>query len=276
MRATAQRIAVAAACAAVLFLLLAASARTAAAQTPAAAAPPPPPRERLAVMVVNVKPEMAAEFDAMMKNETNPALAKAGVKWRDVWNTATFGDRFTYYIVRPVDKFADFDGLDPVEKGLGSREAYMAWLAKAGRMVNGVRTFIMNGYPEMSHMTDMKEPPKMAVVAFVSVTPGRSADYENYIKNDLLPVVKKSDVKGYWVHRTVLGGDTNEYVIVTLHDNYAELEKGPPQRRVLGPEGAMKLAQKLPAGTIAHMELIVLRLNPELTFRPNPPATSSR
>lgn len=274
MRATVQRFVNAAACAAVLFLLVAASVRTAAAQTPTAAPPPPPPRERLALMVVSVKPEMVAEFDAMMKNETNPALAKAGVKWRDVWNTATFGDRFTYYIVRPVEKFADFDGPDPVAKGLGSPEAYAAWLAKAGRMVNSVRTTIIEGYPEMSHAPDMKEAPKMAVVAFVSVTPGRNADYENHIKNEVLPVVKKSDVKGYWFHRTTLGGDANEYVIVTLHDNYAELEKGPPQRRVLGPEGAMRLAQKLPAGTIAHMERIVLRLNPELTYRPNPPVSS--
>ena len=274
MRATTRRFAPAAACAAVLFLLVAASAQTAAAQTPAAAPPPPPPRERLAVMVVNVKPEMVAEFEAMMKNETNPALAKAGVKWRDVWQTAAFGDRFNYYIVRPVEKFADFDGLDPVEKGLGSREAYAAWLAKAGRMVNSVRTSIMEGYPEMSHVTDMKEAPKMAVVSFVSVTPGRATDYENHLKNEVLPVVKKSDVKGYWVHRTMLGGDANEYVIVTLHDNFAELEKGPPQRRVLGPEGAMKLAQKLPAGTIAHIERVVLRLNMELTYRPNPPVSS--
>ncbi len=236
------------------------------AQTPSPS-PAPPARQRLAVTVVQVKPEMVADFEGLIKNEYNPALAKAGAKWSDVWRTAQFGDVFEFTFVSPIDNFAQFDGPGPLEKALG-KEGAGAWYAKASRMVNGVRGFVMAHDPELSHEGKMEGPPKMAVVNFVSVAPGRSSEYEGFIKNELLPVIKKSDVPGYWFQRVGLGGDANQYITLTLHNNFAELEKGPPARRVLGPDGALKLAQKLPPGVVTHTENRVMRLVPELTYRP--------
>jgi hypothetical protein len=131
-----------------------------------------------------------------------------------------------------------------------------------------VRSFVMAFDPELSHQTKMAGPPKMAVVTFVNVAPGRGAEYESYIKNELLPVVKRSDAPGFWVQRVGLGGDANQYITLVLHNNFAELEKGPPTVRVLGQDGAAKLAQKLPAGVVTRVERRVMRLVPELTYRP--------
>ena len=253
-----------------LSLLLCAAAlapRAALAQTQAPTTPSTPARERLAVTVVQVKPEMTADFENLIKNEYHQALAKAGVKWVDVWRTAQFGDAFEYTFVAPVESYAQYDGPGPLEKGLG-KEGAAAWYAKASRMVNGVRTFTMDFIPELCYETKLAGPPKLAVVSFVSVAPGRGAEYESYIRNEMLPVVKRSDVPGFWVQQVGLGGDANQYITLTLHNNFAELEKGPPVRRVLGPEGAAKLAQKLPAGVVTHVERRVIRLVPELTYRP--------
>ena len=224
-------------------------------------------RQRIAITIVSVKPEMVTEFENMIKNETNPALAKGGAKWRDVWQTATFGDLFEYVIAAPIDNFAQYDGPNPVEKGLG-KEGYAAWRAKVSRLINGVRTYVIETRPELSHNTNMTEPPKLAVVNSVHVTPGRNAEFENYIRSDFLPVVKQSGVRGYWVNQTVLGGDPNEYVTLTLHENYAELEKGPPARRVLGREREAEVYRKLPTGVVMHMNRIVARYVPELSYRP--------
>ena len=254
-----------------LSLLLCAAAlgpRASLAQTqPAAPAAPTPARERLAVTVVQVKPEMMPDFENLIKNEYHQALSKAGAKWVDVWRTAQFGDAFEYTFVAPIESYAQFDGPGPLEKGLG-KEGAAAWYAKASRMVNGVRTFTMDFIPELSHETKLAGPPKLGVISFVSVAPGRGVEYESYIRNEMLPVVRRSDVPGYWVQQVGLGGDANQYITLTLHNNFAELEKGPPARRVLGPEGAAKLAQKMPAGVVTHVERRVIRLVPELTYRP--------
>ncbi|MBA3770374.1 MAG: hypothetical protein H0X08_07755, partial [Blastocatellia bacterium] len=75
---------------------------------------------------------MLAEYQNFVKDETNPALIKGGVKWRDVWVTATFGNAFEYFIVAPIDNFAQYDAPHPIEKALG-KEGFAAWRAKGNR-----------------------------------------------------------------------------------------------------------------------------------------------
>ncbi len=241
--------------------------RASLAQTPNPGPPPAPARERLAVTVIQVKPEAVLEFENMVRTEINPALAKGGAKWSDVWATATFGNGFEYFIVGPIESFAQYDGPGPLMKGLG-REGYGAWAARAGKLISGLRTFAMEFNPELSHETKMTGPPKMGVLAFVSVAPGRGAEYENYTRTEMLPVVKRSGVAGYWFHQSVMGGNPNEYVTLILQDNFADLDKGPPWARVLGREGSAKLMQKLAPGVVTHVELKFIRLMPDLTYRP--------
>lgn len=237
------------------------------AQTPGSGPPPAPARERLAVTVVQVKPEAVMEFENMVRTEINPALAKGGAKWTDVWTTATFGNGFEYLIVGPIESFAQYDGPGPLVKGMG-REGYGAWAARAGKLISGLRTFAMEFNPELSHETKLTGPPKMGVLSVVTVAPGRGAEFESYIRGEMLPVVKRSGVAGFWFHQSVMGANPNEYVTLTLQDNFADLEKGPPWARALGREGAAKLMQKLAPGVVTHVELKFIRLLPELTYRP--------
>lgn len=226
----------------------------------------PAARERLSVTVWSVKPEMVTEYENMLKTETNPALQKGGLKWRNVWQTATFGNGFEYVMVAPIDNFAQYDQPAPIEKGMGN--GIVAYRAKFRKMINGNRTTVIESRPDLSLLPPAGTVPKMAVVAYVQVAQNRNAEYENFIKNEWLPVVKQSGVAYYLVYQTLLGGNVNEYITVTAHENYAELEKGPPPFRVLGQEGGMKLMQKMPVGVVEKLERVVMRFNPELSFRP--------
>lgn len=224
--------------------------------------------------MVSVKPEMMAEFQNLIKNDTNPGLRKGGVLSRDVWQrTAAAGDAFEYIIVAPIEKMSQFDGPSPLEQGLG-KEGFAAWQAKASRLVTSVRRYVMRTHPDMSYEGKMTGPPKLAVVTTVYVAPGRSQDYENYIKNDYLPVVKQSQAAGFWVAEAIFGGDANEYISLLLRDNFADIDKGPVTVQVLGAEGARKLGQKLPAGTVTRIERSLIKYVPELSIMPA--ETSSR
>src|SRR5919108_6350107 len=102
-----------------MLLLLAAPFQQSVAQTPSPTPQTAPTPEFLSITVVSVKPEMMVEFQSFMKNTTNPALKKGGLKWREVWqNTSAAGDAFEYVLVAPVGKLAEFDGPGALEKGL--------------------------------------------------------------------------------------------------------------------------------------------------------------
>lgn len=253
-----------------VLLLIAAPSQQSVAQTPSPASQAAPTPELLSVTVVSVKPEMMIEFQNFMKNTTNPALKKGGLKWREVWqNTSAAGDAFEYVLVAPVGKFAEFDGPGALEKGLGA-QGLPAWQTKAGSLVSSVRRFIIRTRPDLSFSAQRTGTPKLAVLHFVHIAPNRNNDYENYLKNDFLPVMKQAGVT-YLVSQTLFGGNANEYITLTMRDSFAELDKGPVLVQVLGQEGAQKLTQKMPAGAVVHLERSLTRFVTELSITPPAP-----
>jgi hypothetical protein len=256
-------------CLGALLLIDAQSQRTLA-QDPSQTPMPAPTPQFLALTVVSVKPEMVTEFQNFMKTTTNPALKKGGMKSREVWQSTTVGgDAFEFVIVAPMEKFAEFDGPGPLEKGLGA-QGMVAWQAKAGSLVNSVRRYIIRTRPDLSFVGKLTGPPKLAVVHSVQVAPNRNNDYENYVKNNYLPVMKQAGVT-YLVAQTIFGGDANEYITLTMRDTFADLDKGPVITQVLGEEGTQKLLQKLPAGTVTKVERSLSRFMPELSIMPPSP-----
>jgi hypothetical protein len=248
-------------------MLIAAHSYVAIAQNPTPTPQAAPPPEFLSITVVSVKPEMMGEFQNFMKNTTNPALKKGGLKWREVWqNTGAAGDAFEYVLVTPVAKLAEFDGPGALEKGLGP-QGLPAWQTKAGTLVNSVRRFIIRTRPDLSFATQRTGAPKLAVVHFVHVASNRNGDYENFLKNDFVPVMKQAGVT-YLVSQTIFGGNGNEYITLTMRDSFADLDKGPVHIQALGQEAAQKLMQKMPAGAVVHLERSITRFVPELSIMP--------
>src|SRR5688572_9995324 len=253
-------------CGAVL-IFVAASSQQSFAQTPSPTPQAAPTPEFLSITVVSVKPEMMIEFQNFMKNTTNPALKKGGLKWREVWqSTGAAGDAFEYVLVTPVAKLADFDGPSALEKGLPP-QGITAWQTKAGTLVNSVRRFIIRTRPDLSFAAQRTGAPKLAVVHMVHVAPGRNDDYENYLKNDFVPAMKQAGVT-YLVSQTIFGGNGNEYITLTMRDSFADLDKGPVLVQALGPEGAQKLTQKMTAAAVVHLERSIARFMPELSIMP--------
>jgi hypothetical protein len=264
MRPTAHRVLYA--LAVVALLLGVAQTNASMAQNPTPTPQAAPPSQWLVITQVIVKPEMMAEFQNFMKNTTNPALKKGGVKWREVWQSTNYaGDAFEFVLVTAFDKFAEFDGPSPIEKALGS-QGFADWSAKAGSLVKSVHRYIIRTRPDLGVMSKAYAP-KLAVISSFHVADGRTQDFENYMKNDLAPVFAKGGYT-YLVSQTIFGGDANEYVALTLRDSFADIDKGPVPVQVLGSDGAQKLFMKLPAGTVAHIERTIMRFVPELSIIP--------
>jgi hypothetical protein len=224
------------------------------------------------ISVIRVKPDMVAEWQDLQKNVVNPALKKAGVKERGVFETAVFGTSYEYVVITPITSFAQYDEqMSPLRKTLGE-EAYRDYLTKSRRCVTSAQTFAELGRLDMSYMgkmATMTGPPKLAVVTSLSIMPGRGAAFENLVKSEVLPVMKKADVIGYFVSQTMFGGDGWGYTSVIFYDSFAEIGKGSPFVRVLGPAGSAALFAKL-GGVVAHQERVIARYNADLSFATAP------
>jgi hypothetical protein len=220
----------------------------------------------LMVQLVTVKPESVPQYVALQKGDVIPAQQKGGVKVREVWQAAVFGPSNEYANVTMVDDMAQFDGPNPMTRALGA-EGYQAYLARVRPLITGTRTFLIQTRPDLSF--GATNPSKLAIRTHVQVLPTRQLEFETFLKNEFIPVLKKAQVKRYTVARVILGGSTTEYITVLTLDSFADLAKGHPINRLLGEDAANKLMARAGA-FISSAERYVMRLNEDLSFQVTP------
>jgi len=226
---------------------------------------PSAPQQWSSIAIVHVRPDMVTEYEDFVKKEAIPAQKKAGVKWRNTWQTANFGEGFEYVIATPIEDFAQYDGQSAVAKALGP-EGMRAYTAKQRKYITSVHTYAVVDRPDLSYQGQMGEP-KLGVVTITHVVPGHIQEFENIVKNDVVPAMKKAGVPGFFVSQTIFGGNANEYVSVTLYNSCGDIGKGSPMIRSMGQEWVNKLLQK-GAGIIAQQERVVARYNADLSCMP--------
>ncbi len=221
----------------------------------------PAARQRYQVTETRVKPGMGATYQEFTKNETLPAYQKAGVKQISYYTTAGFGEGGEFVVLRPIESLKEFDEPGIFVKALGEAGA-KAWAAKRAQMIVSSRSYILQTRPELSIAPNPNEPNKLAFVTRQSIAPGRSADFESLLKNDMLPLIKKANPKGYFVAKVGIGGDAEEYHTVVLVNSFADYEKW---GEALLKEGYDKVTPKR-AGIVMHREQAAYRFIPELSL----------
>jgi hypothetical protein len=233
--------------------------------TPATPQQPPAAPIALMLTIVDVKPDMMADYVALQKNETIPNLQKGGVEWRDAWRAGFFGTTYTVAYVTPLASFARLDGPTPIEKAVGADGA-RAYEAKIAKMVASMRRYALRDRADLGYRTEGGAMPKLGVLASVEVITGRQPEFETILKNEWAPALKKAGVPSYSVSQVMLGGAITEYYTFTPLENFAQLDKGHPIQQSLGEAGMNQLLAKMGA-TIHHAERIVIRYDDELSFR---------
>ena len=221
-----------------------------------------------------LKPGVASEYYEFRAKERIPALKKAGYKHQEFWIPAAVGTGGAMYTVEVWDDLSAFDQpQNRLTKALGE-EGARALGKKTSQYFaeGGSHAWLALSDPELSWTEQMTTPPKLAIVGRVKVARGRRTDYRNYIKNDYLPIVKKSGARGYQVLSVVYGGDVDEYITLTFFDSFAELEKNDPsqtsvQNRVAGEGTGQKNVLKT-VGVIVNLERNIIRFRPDLSILP--------
>ena len=242
-----------------LFIIITSTLALSQSQTPTATPP------AYQVSVVKIKNGMGQEYQDFHKSERIPALKKGGVKEEGIWRTAQFGQPGEYIIARRVENLAQFDDPSPINKALGA-EAARAHNAKLASFIENARNYLISLRPELSITPKAGTALKLASHTTTRIAPGRRTEYENYIKNDLLPLLKKAEVKGFLFYRVTMGGDANEYHSLILADSFADMQK---TNWAISQAGYGNIEPKT-AGIVTYREITMIRYVPELSIAPAP------
>jgi len=225
----------------------------------------PTSRNWALVNVVTLKPDMAADWVEFQKTQTIPMQKKGGLKDRDVWQSgAPFGDGFTYAVITPITKFVDYDQPPLVVRTLGA-EGARAYNEKLRKMIASTKAYAIQDRAELGITPAPNAKFIGGVLTETTIVSGHAAQYEAYIKDELMPTLKKGNVPGFFVSRTIFGGDANVYQTVQLFESFGEIDKGPAATRVLGAAGAQAMAAKA-APHVAGTNRTIIRYVPDLSF----------
>lgn len=224
-----------------------------------------PEKSYISVMTITVKAESAPQFEELMKTEYRDAFIKGGGKEMYVWHMST-GNPLEYVFVRPMEKLSAMGEQGPARKGFG--EKMPEFYGKLSKMVDTVRVEMLEMMPQMSYLRSMSPMPKVAVVSYVQIDGEKAPMVDKFLMEEYLPVVSRSGVRGFHLHKMVFGGKSNTYVAVSFEDEYSAIDKGPPHLRVMKPEEAQKMFAKFPSGGIKAAETNVIHFHPEMSVVP--------
>lgn len=227
------------------------------------AAPASIPRQLLNIRFLRIKSGMGAEWREFRQKEALPLLRKGGVKEQTVSVMSQFGET-GYLVVTPIENLAQYDGPSASVRVLG-QEGATAFGAKNTSFTDSTHAIALETRPELSMPPAAGYQSKLFVVATTTVAPGRTDDYENYVKTSLLPVIKQAAPKGFLLGRVAYGGQTNQYMSALFVDSWADLQRY--REAIRKAATAAKLGGKT-AGIVLGTENAIYRFVPELSIVP--------
>ena len=231
---------------------------------PNAVAQQPPADRTSSVLLVSVKPDMLDEWTDLVKNEVLPALKKAGIPSVLAMQTA-LGNSSEFLFVTPLEKMSMLDLPPLLDRALG-KEGGARLSAKLRKCTFVSRTYLATNVGSLSNPAPTDKTLPVRVYSRYRISPGKTAEYENYIKTEVLPHYKKAGVPMSYGRRGLGAPAAGEVVIVTQYENFAALEDGyPPLRKILGEDAYAKLQSKA-IGLRVLMDTIVRRHRPDLSY----------
>jgi hypothetical protein len=212
------------------------------------------------VDIVQVKPERLSDFIELYREEINPALRKAGVPWRSTWQTGEFGETYERLFVTPMASFAELDAGGPLARALSPRDLDRV-LEKLRRSIDRRQSYAVLYRADLSVESDDVSGLPIARVTNLEVAPGRGAEFEAFLRDNLETFQAAGVVFG--VYQRQFGPGPVVWQIVENLRSYSELARG-GILRAFGEDSG--LAASRLSGVLLGVERTVLEYDPTLSF----------
>jgi hypothetical protein len=207
---------------------------------------------------------MIQDWRDTYKNKIIPGYRKAGVSAFAVWRKWPFGDAYELLLMSPIEKFAQFDGEDPLQNAMNA-EGRARIESKLDRCVAGIESMALLSLADLSVEKENVASPQLIMVQTVSVAPKNAGAYLGLLKDEFKPLIEKSGVGIWLVYRHVFGSETSHITTIRSIKNYAELDGGTLAARLLGPQAASILAAKTDQ-LAESSRIVVAQYDKELSY----------
>ena len=235
-------------------------------------APPPAAHaqevEWMQVDIVNVVPNRVEDYVELQLEEVNPTLQRAGVPWRSVWRVAEFGNSYELQLVTPMSSLAQYDTGGPLARVL-QPDRRLRLVDRLRRLTVSRQRYAMRYRPDMSVEADDVGGLSLARVTTLQVAPGRTPDWEEFLRS-ALPQFNDANLV-FGVYERVFGPGPSSWLIVENYSSFAQLEQPSLVARAFGEEAGALTARL--AGVLTSIERTVLRYDAELSYSAIPAST---
>lgn len=228
----------------------------------------------LNVVHYRVKVDHLQEFEEVEKQIAG-SYKKAAVadQFRVIYRSAA-GNTMDFQIFTPMTSFADRDAENPYNK-MATEQERLTRTARLAQYLESVQVTIDRPLPDLGINTaGVQFPPTFFHAIRIRVRSGGAEEFNGVVKNELVPALKKADVKTLLARRTVLGG-VADYQFVEGFEKWAVLDNPDSLPKIIGAEAYRKLEDKLNQ-LVTLREDTVWRYQPELSYYPGAATASSR
>jgi hypothetical protein len=230
----------------------------------------------LDVTIVKVKPEKAAEFNALGRKMADANRRNNGDRWLAQETIYGEGDTFVFTSVR--QDYADVDKANDAFMGalqkVYGKEGTQKMMHDLDNCTLSLRSELRRRRPDLSRKapTDMASYAKLIGesrvlrTTVVHVRPGHAPEFEALLKEAKEAGEKLADAQPLLVSQVVEGtsGTGTTFYLTALRSSLGGFDKNPTIRDILGDEGFRKF-QQVNAEAVESTESSLLHFSPELS-----------
>ena len=166
-----------------------------------------------------------------------------------------------YHIVTRVQNLGEND--EPQPDPLGEA-GFQQWVSRVNQCVGDRQVLTLRRRPELSIPAKEGRKPNLGLLRLRTNGPGQGQAYAAYLRDDLIPALKKAKVDGVYVNRVFAGDNARTWAVFGMVDNWAAFDEPGSLTKAMGQADARKLILK-GASMIEQQETILLRYRADLS-----------
>ncbi len=227
----------------------------------------------LNVVHYRVKVDHLQEFEEVEKQIAGSYKKASPTDQFRVVYRGTVGNTMDFEVFTPISKFADRDGENPYNK-IATEQERLTRTARLGQYLENVQTTIEKTLPELGINTPGAPfPPAYMQLIRIRVKGGSADEFSAVVKNELIPALKKADVKTIVARRTLLGGQ-GDFYFAEGFQKWAEMDAPENLPKIMGQEAFRKMEDKLNQ-IVTLREDTIYRYQADLSYYPGATTTTS-